>query len=179
MARKCTCQICKTKGNTDTFYKVTDDKGKSKYYCNKEEYDQFINEKLKRQNLIDYIMFDIFNYEKGQSVNSILFKKLKDLSNFYDVEVIHECFREQKDNIKYWIKVNTDKGFNEFSNICYMMKIITGNINDTYSKWKFTKQQQLKQENNLIDLDLINQQDKTTKHSNDNGILAFLNEEDI
>jgi hypothetical protein len=35
MARKVTCQICKSKGDTDTFYKVTDDKGRSKYYCNK------------------------------------------------------------------------------------------------------------------------------------------------
>jgi hypothetical protein len=177
MTRKVTCQICKTKGDNESFYKVTDDKGKSKYYCNKEEYDSFKLEKEKRERLVDFILLDVFGYEKGQTVNSKLFKKLKDLSSFYDVEVIHECFREQKDNIQYWIKV---KGFTEYNMICYVMKIIEGNINDTYKKWKFTKQQELKKENNSVDLDIINQLDmKEPKKTNDNGILAFLDEEDI
>jgi hypothetical protein len=179
MARKVVCAIttCKKKGDSDTFYKVTDDKGKSKYYCNKEEYDNFVNEKLKRENLIDYILYEVFDYEEGQTVNSILFKKLKELSNFYDVDVISECFREQKDNIQYWIKV---KEMQEFNMICYVMKIIEGNINDTYKKWKFKKQQEIKQDNNSVDLDIINQLDTTIpKKLNDNGILAFLDEGDI
>jgi YHS domain-containing protein len=178
MARKVTCQICKTKGDTETFFKVTDDKGKSKYYCNQEEYESFQLEKEKRQRLIDYILLEVFNYEQGQTVNSILFKKLKELSVFYDVDVIHECFIEQNENIQYWIK---NKEFmNEFNMICYVMKIVEGNINDTYKKWKFKKQQEMKRENNSVDLGFINQLDLITpKKSNDNGILAFLDEEDI
>lgn len=177
MARKVTCQICKTKGDTDAFYKVTDDKGKSKYYCNKDEYDNFIDEKVKREKLIEYVLLDVFCYEEGQTVNSILFKKLKDLNSFYDNEVIHECFREQKENIQYWIKT---KGFQEFNTICYVMKIIEGNINDCYKKWKFKRQQELKMENNSVDLEIINQLDSDTKTTqNNNGILAFLDEEDI
>jgi YHS domain-containing protein len=178
MARKVTCQICKAKGDTDTFYKVTDDKGRSKYYCSQEEYESFQLEKEKRQRLIDYILIEVFNYEKGQTVNSILFKKLKELSSFYDVEVIHECFVEQKENIQYWIR--TKQFTNEFNMICYVMKIIEGNINDTYKKWKFKKQQELKRENNSVDFDVLNQLDNnTTKKNTENGILSFLDEEDI
>lgn len=178
VARKVTCQICKTKGDTDSFYKITDDNGKSKYYCSKEEYQSFRLEKEKRERLLDYILLEVFNYEKGQKVNSILFKKLKELSSFYDVEVIYECFTEQKDNIQYWIKT---KNFNnEYNMICYVMKIIEGNINDTYKKWKYKKQQTLKQENTSVDLDIINQLDTNTINKNkDNGILSFLDEEDL
>jgi hypothetical protein len=177
MARKVTCQICKAKGDTDTFFKVTDEKGKSKYYCSKEEYDHFINEKLKREKLIEFVVLDVFGYEEGQPVNSILFKKIKELNNFYDYEVIYDCFKEHKDTIQYWIKTN---GFPEFNTICYVMKIIEGNINDTYAKWKFKKQQELKMENNSVDLDELNQLDKSdVTITNDSGILAFLDEEDI
>lgn len=178
MARSCSCGICKTKGNTEIFYKVTDDKGKSKYYCNKEEFDNFNNEKIKRENLIKFILLDVFNYEEGQTVSSALFKKIKELNNFYDYEVIHKCFEEQKDSIQYWMSV---KQFNnEFNMISYVIKIIEGNINDTYKKWKFKKQQEIKQENNSVDLDIINQLDTNTpKKTDGNGILAFLDEEDI
>jgi hypothetical protein len=178
MGRKVTCQICKTKGDSDINYKVTDDKGKSKYYCNQEEYDQFMNEKVKREKLLEYVLLDVLGYEEGQTVNSILFKKLKELNNFYDHEVIHECFIEQKDNIQFW---NNKNGFPEFNTICYTMKIIEGNINDTYKKWKFKKQQEIKQENKSVDLDIINQLDNTNtpKKTNDTGILAFLDEGDI
>jgi hypothetical protein len=176
MGRKVTCQICKTKGDSDTFYKVTDDKGRGKYYCNQTEYDNLINEKIKRKNLIDFILYEVFEYEEGQSVNSILFKKLKEL-NFYSDEIIHECFKYQKENIQYWIKT---KGFDEFGTICYVMKIIEGNINDTYKTWKFKKQQEVKQENNTVDLDILNQSDAdNTKLKSNTGILAFLDEEDI
>jgi hypothetical protein len=185
MARKVTCQICKTKGDSDTFYKVTDDKGRSKYYCNKDEYDNFMNEKLKRERLVEFVVLDVFGYEEGQTVNSILFKKLKDLNNFYDNDVIYNCFKEHKDTIQYWIKTKESEGFQEFNTICYVMKIIEGNINDVYKKWKFKKQQELKQErikleNNSVDLNIINQMDtNTTKKTDDSGILAFLDEEDM
>ncbi|MGG2091336.1 hypothetical protein AB1283_01040 [Bacillus sp. S13(2024)] len=178
MARKCSCAICKNKGNTDVFYKVTDEKGKSKYYCNKEEYDNFINEKNKRENLINYILFDVFNYEEGQLINSILFKKIKELNSFYDYEVVLECFGEQKENIQYWIK--TKEFTSEYNMICYVMKIIEGNINDTHKKWKFKKKQELKRENNLVDFEILNQLDnEKITNTNNSGILAFLDKEDI
>lgn len=176
MGRKVVCKLCKNKGDSDIFHKITDEKGVSKYYCNKEEYENFMNEKEKRRRLIDFVVLDIFGYEKGQTINSILFKKLDELK-FYDNDVIYECFKEHKDTIQYWIKT---KGFDEFGTICYVMKIINGNINDTYNKWKFKQQQAIKQENNSVDLDIMNQLDNNNNSKQDNsGILAFLDEGDM
>lgn len=76
MARKCTCQICKTKGNTDSFYKVTDDKGKNKYYCSQLEYESYTLEKEKRNNLMKFIAEEVLGYEEGQIVPPVLIKKL-------------------------------------------------------------------------------------------------------
>jgi hypothetical protein len=178
LVRKCSCQICKSKGDTDTFYKVTDDKGKSKYYCNKEEYDQFINEKSKREELITYIAIEVFNYEEGQIISPIMLKKIKELHSFYPYEVIQQCFIEQKETIQYWI--GAKQFTNEYNMVCYVMKIIEGKINDIYAKWKFTRQQELKQENNTLDLNTLNHV-QTIKQQNEQntGILAFLDEGDL
>lgn len=178
MARNVTCKICKSKGNTDTFYKVTDEKGKNTYYCNKEEYNHFNEEKFKRENLIKYIAEDVFEYTEGQIVNPVLLKKIKEMHGFYDYEVIQECFKLNKENIQYWM--NAKQFSNEYNMICYIMKIIEGNINDVYNKWKYKKQQEQKQESTIIDLDIINQTNVIINHTNnDNGITDFLNEEDI
>lgn len=178
MARKCICQICKAKGDIDTFYKVTDNKGKSKYYCNKEEYDYFIDEKLKREELIKYIAINIFNYEEGQIVSPVLLKKIKEIHNFYPYEVIYQCFVEQKNTIQYWMTIKQFSS--EYNMICYIMKIIEGKINDIYSKWKFTKQQEQKQKNNIVDLDILNHVETIKQQNEKNtGILAFLDEGDL
>lgn len=177
MAKKCTCQICKTKGTTDVFYKVTDDKGKNKYYCNKEEYDNFINEKIKRENLIKYIAEEVFQYEEGQIVPPVLLRKIKELHGFYGYEVIHECFKQNNETIQYWIK--TKDFTSEYGMVSYIMKIIESNINDIFKDWKFVKQQQVKQETNELNLDIINELNTTKKIKKDNGILAFLDEEDM
>ena len=179
MARKVVCKICSAKGNTDTFFKVTDDKGRSKYYCNQEEYENYLNEKTKRENLLKFIAEDVFNYEEGQIIPPVLIKKISDLHKFYDYEVIYECFKENNETIHYWIGV---KQFaNEYNMVSYIMKIIEGSINDTYGKWKFKKQQETKQENTSVDLDIMNQLDdkKEKVKKDDDGILAFLDEEDI
>lgn len=178
MGRSVSCKLCKTKGDSDTFYRVTDEKGKRSYYCSLEEYDNFINEKVKREILIKYLAEDVLNYEEGQIVPPVMLKKIKELNGFYDHEVIHQCFIEQRENIQYWIGV---KEFtNEFNKVSYIMRIIENNINDTFEKWKHKKKQQLKMENTSVDLDIMNQLDnsKVKKQSND-GISAFLDEEDL
>jgi hypothetical protein len=178
MARSCTCKICKKKGNTDAFYRVVDENGKNKYYCNKFEYESFMIGKEKKDSLIKYIATEVFNYDDGQIVPPILLKKLHELNNFYDYDVIRETFQVSKDNIQYWISV---KNFSsEYGMISYLMKIVEGNINDVYKKWKFQQQQLLKQENNSVDLQMVNQLDHVIANKkNDEGILSFLDEEDI
>lgn len=178
MARKCVCHICKAKGNTDIFYKVTDEKGRNKYYCNKEEYDQYMNNRQKRESLIKYIAEEIFEYEEGQIVHPILLKRISELNRFYDYEVIHECFIEQRDQIKYWLD---NKNFTtEYGMVCYVMKIIESNINDVYKKWKHKKEVSKKQNAIVIDFNMLNEYDNEQKTpKNNNGILEFLDEGDL
>jgi hypothetical protein len=60
------------------------------------------------------------------------------------------------------------------------MKIIEGKINDVYAKWKFTRQQELKQENNTLDLNTLNHVQTIKQQTEQNtGILAFLDEGDL
>lgn len=177
MARKCVCKICGNKGTTDTFYCV-EDNSKRKYYCNQEEYEQFINEKLKRDELIKYIAEDVFEYEEGQIVSPVLLKKIKELNGFYDYDVINECFKVNKDNIQYWIK--TKNFTSEYNMVSYVMKIIEGNINDVYSKWKFRKKQQEKMEKQVVDIPTFEQVNVAhVKQKEGDSILGFLDEGDL
>lgn len=180
MARKCTCQICKSKGMTDVFYKITDDKGKNKYYCSKEEYDAFVLKKEKRYNLLKYIAEEILQLEEGQIVSPSMVKRIEKLNTFYDYEVIHECFRMNEETIHYWKSV---KNFgSEYGMVSYIMTIIEGNINDVYAKWKHNQRVKQKQESksNNADLEILNEIESHEIKENDNGgIMAFLDEEDI
>jgi coenzyme F420-reducing hydrogenase alpha subunit len=178
MARKCTCKLCKAKGTTDVFYKVTDNSGKNRYYCNEKEYVDYMTDKGNREELLKYIALEVFDYEDGQIVNPILLKKIKEMNGFYAYEVIQECFKENKDSIQYWM---ANKNFtNEYGMISYIMKIIEGNINDIYNKWKYKNKQQVEKDNNNVDVDFINQLDMSEiKTKSEHGILAFLDEEDI
>lgn len=178
MARKVVCKICKSKGDTDTFYKITDENGRNKYYCNQEEYDNYVSEKLKRENMLKFIAEEVFQYEEGQIIHPTMIKKLSAMNKFYDNEVIHECFRINKETIQYWMQAKQFSS--EYNMVCYIMKIIEGSINDVFNKWKHRKQQEIKEENTLVDFDILNQLDNTTSTQQDsNGILSFLDEEDI
>jgi hypothetical protein len=177
MARSCTCQICKKKGTSDVFYKVTNDKGQNKYYCSKEEYDEHVYEIKRQRELKEYIAVEVLNYDEGQIVPPVMVKKIGELNKFYDCEVIHECFIEKKEDIQYWI---TAKNFsNEYGMVSYVMKIIEGSINDTYVKWKYKKKQEQSQSGNEIDLGIINELNDSPTRKKGNDITEFLDEEDI
>lgn len=179
MGRKVKCKICRAEGNSNTFYKVTNDKGVNSYFCNKEEYDLREKEKKDRYELLKYIAEEILQYEDGQIVPPSMVKKIEKLHEFYTYEIIHESFRMNKDDIQYWIKV---KGFtSEFGMASYIMKIIEGSINDIYKQWKYKQQQSVIQESHLVDVQILNdtKESKKINKNNDNGILSFLNEEDI
>lgn len=177
MARKCTCKICGSKGDTDIFYKVTNEKGVNRYYCNKDEYDQLMLSQEKYICLMKYIAIDVLDYEDGQIVPPVLVRKIRNLNKFYDYEVIHECFKQCNDDIKYWI--STKNFDNEFGMSSYIMKIIESNINDIYSKWKHQNKTKQKQDDSSIDLGLINEINDIKINNHDNGIMNFLDEEDL
>lgn len=178
MARKCKCKICKAVGTTETFYKVTNDKGVNSYYCNKEEFDHVINERSKRHSLLEYIAIEVLNYDEGQIVNPSMVKKIGELNKFYDLEVIHEAFRLNKESIQYWM--NNKNFTSEYGMVNYIMKIVEGNINDVYQKWKHLKRRESKQAAENIDLEIINNMDtKTPAKQTTDSILSFLEEEDM
>lgn len=177
MGRKCVCQICKAKGNTDVFYKVTTDQGKNKYYCNKEEYVNFINEKEKRHDLLKFVAEDVLEYEDGQIVPPVMVKKIEKLHGFYDYEVIHNCFKVQKEAIQYWI--NNKNFSSEHGMASYVMKIIESNINDEYEKWKHQKNVTKQQDTTDLDVEIINETKHATTVKSGNDISEFLDEEDI
>jgi hypothetical protein len=177
MGRKCICAICKKQGTTDVFFKVVNEKGINKYYCSENEYNQSVENKLKRKELLTFVAEDVLNYEDGQIVPPVMVKKISELNKFYDYEVIRECFNVCKQDIQYWM---TAKSFdNEFGMASYIMKIIESNINDIYKRVKFQQEQQKKQINSDVDL-LINDIDSNkVKINTGNSILDFLDEEDI
>lgn len=177
MTRKCVCQLCKKKGTTDNFHKVTDGQGRNKYYCNKEEYDGFIRNKEKRSLLLTFIVKSVLEYEEGQIIPPVLIKKIQTLHKFYDYEVIHECFNENLENIHYWIKHK--KFENEYNMMCYIMKIIEGTINDVYVAWKFKSQRKINEESNELNVEIINDIDNVKTKNTSNGILDFLDDNDL
>ncbi|MFS0657495.1 hypothetical protein AB1L07_02555 [Niallia alba] len=179
LARKCTCQICKTKGFTDSFYKVTDDKGKNKYYCSQLEYESYTLEKEKRNNLMKFIAEEVLGYEVGQIVPPVLIKKIGTMNQFYDYEVIQKCFEVNKETIEYWL--NNKNFTSEYGMISYILKIIEGNINDIHKQWKYHKQQTITIENTDLDVNIINQIETIVPKTKpvDNGILDFLDDNDL
>lgn len=181
MARKCVCQLCKANGTVDVFYKVTDTKGRNKYYCNQDEYENFKNEKLKRKNLLYYLSKEVFHYKDGQVPPPVFLKKIGELNKFYDYEVIQKCFEKNQETIQYWL---INKEFNnEFGMISYIFKIIESNINDFYKVWSLEQNRKNKEENNQIDITIMNQfndsKPSSLKQNNSaKNITAFLDEED-
>ncbi|WJV20807.1 hypothetical protein QU593_10355 [Rossellomorea marisflavi] len=179
MGRKVVCKICKEKGDSDLFFFTTDEKGRRKYYCSESEYNDFLNQKEKRYKLLDYIAVEILKYEEGQIVPPVMTKKIQALNEFYDYEVLKECFKQNKESIHYWIKVKNFQS--EYGMASYIMKIIEGSVNDVYNSWKHKKRVIERQETDKVNVDIMNQLENNTvkKNENDEGILAFLDEEDI
>jgi hypothetical protein len=60
------------------------------------------------------------------------------------------------------------------------MKIIEGTINDVHAKWKFRKKQEQEQLNHHVDVSFMNELNVShVTTQRDDGILGFLDEEDI
>jgi hypothetical protein len=179
MGRKVVCKICKEKGDSDLFFHITDEKGRRKYYCSESEYNDFLYQKEQRRELLEFIAVEVLKYEDGQIVPPVMTKKIQTLNEFYDYEVLKECFKQNMESIHYWIKVKNFQS--EYGMASYIMKIIEGSVNDVYNGWKHKKKVQEKQQSENADVDIMNQLENNTvkKNENDEGILAFLDEEDI
>lgn len=183
MARLVVCQICKKKSDSLFAYKVTDENGKNKYYCNKAEYDQRELDKQERHDLLKYVAEVVLNYQEKQIVPPSMVKRIQKLAEFYPFIVIKEVFHSNLDTIQYWIR--TKKFKNEYGMSSYVMTIVESNINDAYKKWKREQEQLHKMKSKSIDEMLFNeiQDDQSTElikpKVQKKDISMFLDEEDI
>ena len=181
MARRyrCRCQICKKWGYTDKFYKVKRG-SRNLYYCNEEEYLEWKKEDDMRIELLEFISDNIWYYDDYRMLPTVLQKQINKLASIYNYEVILLTVKEFKDTLAYWM--NLDGKFNnEYGKSSYMMAIVKNNINEIYKKWKIEKKNKEQENTPHIDIDIMNNLHTTTAKNDDidNGILEFLEEDDI
>lgn len=180
MARRyaCKCQICGKSGYTDEFYRVKK-KNKNLYYCNEEEYLEWKKEKDIKTELLIYISNEIWHYDNYKMLPAILKKQINQIAEIYNYEVILKTAKKHKDTLEYWMNLE-GKFDNEYGKSSYMMAIIKNNINEVYKQWKHEKKTEQNKNKISVDLDIINNLQQTQLNNTDNnGILDFLEEEDI
>jgi hypothetical protein len=150
MARTCKCQITHEIGDVNTFIKID-----GKYYKSQEIYDEYKKNANLHRIIVDTIVNDFLNYQKGQIFPTILTKKLKELE-FYPNEVIFNTIKKNHDTIQYWM--NTKDFNSDIGKISYIFAIIKGNINDIYKQWKIEQNCINKKNNNdtnlIIDINM-------------------------
>lgn len=130
MGRIVTCQICKSKIDSDDAYKlvhVTNGGKKSnKYYCNEEEYRQNEANKFfwKQCQLgIDSILgYKCINNSKNKMLSDIL-------ESGYTREELFDCIKEQHDYISECLAFRDDIE-TEYAKLCYIFKILSSTIKD-------------------------------------------------
>ncbi len=183
MARKVKCTYCKKDGTNETFYKEVI-KGKNKYFCNQVEFELFeMNETKKqaeteeRNNLIQWIMDEIYNYEKGMVFPKTLNGRVSKLLNFYPVQVVKEAFVNNYEVLSWAIK---NKDFtSEFHATCYVMTIVEGSVNDIYLEFKRNQKQIDKVSEKSVDVQLFDEVSNTTviNNANKKDISHFLEDD--
>jgi len=188
MARKVKCTYCKKEGTNETFHKEVI-KSKNKYFCNHIEFELFeMNEAKKqaeteeRNNLIQWIMDEIYNYETGMVFPKTLNGRVSKLLNFYPVQVVKEAFVNNYEVLSWAIK---NKDFaSEFHATCYVMTIVEGSVNDLYVKYKNNKKKEEMIVNKVTNIDVelfdevISTQVVNKIHKSNEGISRFLSDDD-
>lgn len=177
MARKCKCKFCRKDTMTDTAYKVVVN-DKNVYYCTEEEYIQDKKDKESYKQLMTYIALEVLGYEEKQIIPPVMTKKINELRESYNDEVVLNCFKDNTQNIKYWIMAKSFK--NEYAMASYIMAIINSNINDTYKEWKESKKRQMQQNKKVDDIDIsVMNTGSNYKAKTNSGIANFLEEGDL
>ena len=169
--RRVRCQCTGEYGLSGEFYRVKHN-GKNLYYKNKEIYLRMINDKETRNQLNNFVSIEVLNYDSSQYLPPFFIKRVNELNKLYPMEVILETFKQNKDNLQYWM--NQDSKFkNESGRINYMMAIINNNINNEYEKWKIKERQDRVDNTVKVDMDLLDININNTNKEN-NGIRDFL-----
>lgn len=159
MAKKsrCKCFYSGESGWNDEF--VRKPVGKQyRYFKSEEVYAEYLKEKEKQQELnnkkqeLHMSIATLLNYK---FLPPFLLKKINELTEYFDLEVVAETFRQQKDTIDYWLNQG-DKFKSEAGKVNYMMAIIKNNIIEVDKQWKL--EQKRKQPSKVnIDIDAANE----------------------
>lgn len=152
--RRVRCQSTGEYGISGEFYRVRKN-GRNLYYKNEETYLKMVKDKKIRDQLNNFVSVDILNYDGSQYLPPFFIKRVNELNKLYPMEVILETFKQNKDNLQYWM--NQDSKFkNETGRINYMMAIINNNINNEYEKWKERQKAERRMERVNLDASNIN-----------------------
>ncbi|WP_342532650.1 hypothetical protein MHB40_14460 [Lysinibacillus sp. FSL K6-0057] len=182
MARKVKCGYCKKEGTNETFHKEII-KGKNRYFCNQTEFELFeLNETKKqkeiveRNDLMNWIMDEIYNYEKGMVFPNTLKSRVFKLLEFYPCTVVKESFVINYEVLTWAIK---NKNLSEFHMTCYIMSIVEKSINDIYLEFKRIQKQNDKVSEKSVDVQLFDEVSNSTviNHTNNKDISHFLEDD--
>lgn len=174
--RKCKCQICKTEGWTDEFYRVKDG-NRNLYYCNEDEYLDMLVDESNRKETLSFIVRYILP-EQYRFVPPVMQKQLKEIADTYNWEVVLLTIMRDKDTLHYWM--NRDGKFtNDFGRASYLSTIIKNNISSVYQKWLIQERREEETTDDIdidsVDIDMLNDLTTTNKKKPENrGIMDFL-----
>lgn len=148
--RKVKCKNCKKELYNTEAYQVTEGTKKS-YYCTEDEYKEIQNEKLQYNNCLETVA-KIIN---SKFVTPIMIKKINELRQFYDYQIIERTFKECQQSIG-WSLENRDFN-NEFAKTKYIVSIVANNIQNIDKKVSQERKQmeRLFRKDTNIDIDVM------------------------
>lgn len=123
MSRKVKCQITGEVVTSDNFYKITTN-GKNKYYKSEEVYEEWLKIKDLREKILDKITSLLRFY----TVDKMVLKELKTLSEKCSYEVIWKAIELNEKELSYW--VNSKEFNNNFGKVRYFFAILSNKVNE-------------------------------------------------
>jgi YHS domain-containing protein len=126
MAR-CKCQICKAELDSKKAFKVTDKKGKNKYFCSQSEFEEEEARKKKAKEDKDkvyYLICDMFGYEIQ---NTKFFDEWTQWNKLKSNEIIYKYLRENES----YLQQICDRSFDtEYQRIRYFSAVLKNSLRD-------------------------------------------------
>lgn len=145
------CRQCGTKIDRNDAFKVVVG-GKNTYYCNENEYQKIMHDKIIKNNTYECIN-QIFGYKV---LNSALFKEINLLLSVYSYEHILAYLTENKE---YITRVLEKDFTSEYAKIRYFSAILKNNIAD------FKMEEHEESKKIEIDMPIINYKRKNKRRS--------------
>lgn len=111
-------------------------------------------------------------YKKGQKFNTLIPKKVVELSCCYPDEVILGFLINEKDLLN---KISSKEFDNDYGKISYFFAVVQNRINDYYKLWKSNKViEEYNNKNNNIDIKSIDNIGNVDKNNNNKRDISSL-----